>query len=242
MDTAQTYINPQYHQDFKEELAKGQSSIGRKKWVKIALLIIMILGLYLLKTQWLDKPTLVTVLAEGKIKVKPEVAKLTIGVTNLSTASAQAVTGNNLKIKTLKDTLKTYGVDEKDISVGSFRVNNISNNNQTIYQGINSINLTFQDLSRVEELLKTLKSQNYQNITVKYTTKNPEFFEKQLLQTTIKDGQEKAMKIAKNSSKFWVGRMVSLNILSNNQETVENLQSNSEIELTNTASMVFETY
>ena|SRR3989344_1417397 len=239
MDSAQTYINPEFHPP--EKVNRWDYFTSKQKWGKIALLIVLILGLYLLKTEWFDKPTLVTVLAEGKIKVKPEVAKLTIGVTNLSTASAQAVTGNNLKIKTLKATLKTYGVNEKDITVGSFRVNNIpGSTGQEVYQGINSINLTLIDLSKVDELLKTLKSQNYQNIAVKYTTKNPDQLEKQLLGAAIKNGKEKAMKVAKNSNKFWVGRMVSLNILSDNKENTDNLQSNTEIELTNTASMVFE--
>lgn len=217
MNPAQTYTNPS------------------KKWL---LLILSLLALYLVKTEWWDKPTLVTVIGEGKIKVKPDLAQLTIGVTNLSTASAQAVTGNNLKVKTLRDTLKTFGVEEKDTSVGSFKVTTI--NDQNVYQGVNSVSLTFKDLSKLDDLLKSLKSQNYQNIAIKYATKNPDQVKKQLLQAVIKDGKDKAGEIGRSINKFLVGRVVSLIPLTEDEGTTANLQSNSEVELSKTASMVVE--
>lgn len=230
MDTAQTYLNPEFHKP-PFDSSNDSPVTDRKKWVKIALIIVLVLGLYLVKSEWWDKGTLVTVLGEGKVKIKTQKVNFNVGITNLSTSSAQAKTGNDLKVKTLKDLAGKFGI--KDITLGNYKLATVSASlGKEVFQGVNNATITLSDASKYDSLLAQLKGANFQNITdIKYVSASSDMDQKQALQQAIKDGKSKAEKIKKQLGRLFVGRLTSVNIIS---------ELTNQNEVSKTASLVFE--
>ena len=83
-------------------------------------ILIIALGAFILKP-WQNKtPETITVSAQGKTQVAPDVAKLTATIetqnNNLDTARSQ----NQQKVSALVDKLKSLGIEEKDIKTEGY--------------------------------------------------------------------------------------------------------------------------
>ena len=64
----------------------------------------------------------ISVVGSGLVYVTPDVAYINVGVRSQADTVAEALELNNAQAKTIKDTLVSQGVDEKDIQTSSFNV------------------------------------------------------------------------------------------------------------------------
>ena len=96
----------------------------------------------------------ITAQGHGEVKVKPDIALVTITVTTQSTNQAEAVSQNAEKSTTVLAALRDAGIVEKDIETQSYTVQpqydyNVSPAVRTGYQVQNSVQATVRDLTKV---------------------------------------------------------------------------------------------
>lgn len=117
-------------------------------------------------TQGRGEPMAVS--ATGKSYVTPDLALVSAGIEASGTSLKQVQESVNTKSQSLVKSLKSLGIDEKDIRTSSYNVypqNNYDNNPPTItgYSVSTSYQIKIRDLDMVNEILTTL-TQNGANI------------------------------------------------------------------------------
>jgi len=178
--------------------------------VVVGVLVLLIAGC-LLKIQLLDRPTLVTVVGEGRIKIVPQMVKFTMTIINTSPTATQALADNNRIVKDLISVLKTNGVQESDISLSYVRViPPQATLGQTSFQAINSADVTLKDISKFDNLVFQLYANGAQSLTnILFTVENSRELEKQAVAQAILDAKQRAKEMAKVSGKR-LSRMISI--------------------------------
>lgn len=230
-----------------------QYSTYKKVIIVIGLVLLIFLG-WLFKRTTLDRATLITVVGEGRVKIKPELVKFTITIQNTATSATVAIADNNRLARSLISVLKTSGVVEKDIQLAYVRViPPQAALGQASYQAVNSAQATLRNISQFDNLVVQLYSQGATSISnILFTTENSRDLEKQAVTEAIKDAQSRAGELAKASGK-WLGKMVSIATVEvgeagalSGQATKasgiegEVMASPSQIEIVRQASIVFE--
>jgi len=168
------------------------------------LVMLLVVGWWT-KRQYFDKPTLITVVGEGRIKVQPEMVRFTITVLNNASSSTQAIVDNNHLVQKLISVLRSSGVDNNDISLAYVRV--VSSQNQ--YQASNNVEATLKNLAKLDNLIIELYANGAKSITnIIFTTQNSKDLE-QAIALAIKDAQDRAKELAKATKKM-LGRQVSI--------------------------------
>ncbi len=173
--------------------------------------IILVFGGLWIKSNYFDKTTLITVVGEGSVNVKPQIVQFTVNLINSSGTASSAVSDNNILTKNTLLILKSAGVADSDISTSYVRVLPSGTNlGQTAYQGINTIDVTLKNLSQFDKLFNQLYANGAQSISnIVFTVANSRDLEKQAVAEAIKDAQSRAKEIAKSQGKS-VGNMVSI--------------------------------
>lgn len=216
------------------------------------ILIAILIGFYI-KFNYLDRPTLVTVVGEGKVKVTPTIVKFTLTISNISQTSTQALADNNRLVRDVLAVLRSSGVEDKDISLSYPRlIPPQTTLGQTSWQAVNSGNVTLKDISKFDNLVVQLYANGIQGISnILFTTENSRDLEKQAVDLAIKEATLRAKEIARAMKKR-MGRMVSVatvevgeaGALTGEAKTASFegaiTSSPSQIEITRQASIVFE--
>jgi hypothetical protein len=225
-----------------------------KKWMAILGLAILVLLGWFAKIKFIDQPTLITVIGEGKVNTQPEMVKFTVNLSNTADSALVALTENNrLKSDTIS-MIKNAGVNEKDIVVSYVRIiPSATTLNINYYQAINAIDVALSDLSKFDNLVSGLYSIGIRSVSnIVFTTQNSETLEKEAIGRAITNAQLRAKEMAKSVGKK-VGRMVSIQAtetgeagalsgLTPSQKEIEgpSLASPSQIEIVRQALVVFE--
>jgi len=68
-------------------------------------------------------PPSISVTGLGQVSARPDMAEINVGVATQATTASAALTANNTAMTTLMATLKSGGVEEKDILTSNFSVN-----------------------------------------------------------------------------------------------------------------------
>lgn len=94
----------------------------------------------------------------GKITVTPDIAKVTVGITENGQILKNVQDEVNKKSKTLTDALKKLGIDEKDIKTTSYNVYpqydyTTPNSRITGYQISTSYQVTIKDFDKINDVL-----------------------------------------------------------------------------------------
>ena len=222
--------------------------------LKIISLIVAVgvgLGLVLVALGVFNKPALLTVSAEGAVKVAPTMVKFTVGVVSRGDNAVAALTENDRLTKGMINLLKGAGVEESEIVVAYARAVPPSLT-QPSYQAVNAIDATLKDLIRFDNLVFSLYANGASSVSnILFTTENSQDLEKQAVAIAVQSAEARAREIARASGKR-LGRMVSIQtveigeagalagsapIATLNQPTSS---SPSQIEIRRTAAMVFE--
>ena len=100
----------------------------------------------------------ITVSAEGRVSIAPDMATIRIGVSTTGTTAAEALQANNEQLRAVQTTLRNAGLTDPDLQTTGLSVNpqyNFKDNKQTLtgYEASNSLTVRVQDLSRLGEIL-----------------------------------------------------------------------------------------
>ncbi len=107
-----------------------------------------------LRPQPMIVPEGITALGHGEVKVKPDIALVTVSVVTQSKDQAEAVSQNATRTTAALDALRAAGIAEKDIQTQSYTVEpqydyRASPAVLTGYQVTNSVQATVRDLTKV---------------------------------------------------------------------------------------------
>jgi len=223
-----------------------------KKIVKVLAVIVILLAIWLIKVNFFNNPTLITVTGEGKVLAQPEMVTFTIGLTNSSDSALNAINDNNRIKNDLINVIKTEGgVWEKDIVVSYPRVIPPTAGVSNAYQAVNTIGVTLNDINRFDNLVNKLYSSGIYSLSnIVFMTQNSENLEKEVIDLAVKNGQARAKELARSMRKR-VGRMVTIQTTevgaagalvgkTQSQEGGQFMASPSQIEIVRQASIVFE--
>lgn len=160
--------------------------------------------------RFISSPTLITVVGEGRVTVKPELVKFTIVLVNNGVSATGVIADNKRLTQNIVLVLHNAGVQDQDINLAYARVVPVTVGTGQQFQAVNSLDVTLRKIGEFDNLFNQLYSAGVQSITnIVFTTENSRDLEKQAVTKAIKDAEQRVNEIAKVQKK-WVGRMVSI--------------------------------
>lgn len=153
--------------------------------------------------------SIVTVVGNGEISVKPDIAYLSIGVKTQASTAKAAQAGTAEKISKLTAILKDqWKINGKDLKTGNFYVQPnytySEKDGQKIkgYTSSHMLQITYRDLDKVGKLLDTVSEAGANQINnVNFGIEHPEQFEAEVIEKAVKSAHNRAKAIAKSSGR-----------------------------------------
>lgn len=149
-------------------------------------------------------PRTITVVGEGKVRIKPDIAQATIGVEVMKPTVKEASSGAREVMEAVLKTLKEQGVDEKDIQTSGFSVyaerpygpEGLSEN-ELLYRVSNQVAVTIRDLETVETVLGATMEAGANSIYgVTFSLADPSRVESEARKEAVADAKAKAQELA----------------------------------------------
>ena len=167
------------------------------------------------------KPTnTITVIGEAKEEQENQIASFTAGVSAVNDDKDLAIAEVNDKIKDLTDSVKNFGVDEKDIQTQNI---SIYQNEESYYEGgrqksrlgqwraNNSISIELKDISKANELADLLAQSGATDVYgPNFTVDDTSAVETQILTQAVDNAKQKAEEIAASANRR-LGKVLSIN-------------------------------
>lgn len=162
-------------------------------------------------------PRTITVLGEGKVKIKPDIARTNIGVEVLKPTVAEARKANKEIVDAIFAALKEQGIAEKDIQTSGFSVyaerfgaNGPLPEDKVSYRVSNSVTINVRDLDKVGEVLDAAIKAGANNIYgIDFSLADPKPVLAEARKSASADAKVKAEQLAQiNGVK--VGRIISI--------------------------------
>ncbi|MBC7254791.1 MAG: SIMPL domain-containing protein [Chloroflexi bacterium] len=156
------------------------------------------------ETQGALLPRTVTVVGEGSVRIKPNVAYASIGVETLGESIQQATSESAKTMEQIVAALKAAGVAEKDMQTSGFSVWVDRSRSmegeltgQAVYRITNMVNVTIRDLDKVGEVLEQAIASGANLInSVSFGLDQPEALQKEARQKAADDALAKAQELA----------------------------------------------
>jgi len=181
-------------------------------------LIFIFVFLFLLGLAWgvkrlvVSKPTLVTVVGEGRATAEPSEVRFVVLLVSQGASPAEAINGEKKTLTETVSLLKRYGINKEDIKTSYLRVNPIglSLTETPFYQASQAISVSLTQVNRFEEIVEQLYNLGVRAIEgVQFTTADDQALEKRAVAAAIADVEARAKELAR-TMKRRLGRMVSL--------------------------------
>jgi uncharacterized protein YggE len=154
-------------------------------------------------------PRTITVVGEGKVRIKPDVAQTTIGVdVRQSTVKEASAEAKQVMDEVLK-VLKAQGIEDKDIQTSGFSIwvetppygPEGEPQGKTIYHVTNQVSVTIRDLDKVGTVLDAAIEAGANNIYgVNFSIADPTPVESEARNKAVADAQAKAQELARLNS------------------------------------------
>jgi hypothetical protein len=146
----------------------------------------------------------ITVVGEGKVKVKPDVAQASIGVEVVGPDVKQASSDATATMEKLLEALKAQGVAENDIQTAYFNVwverpytPEGGPSTEAIYHVSNTVNVTIRDLSQVATTLGAAIEAGANSInSVNFNVADASELKVQARQAAVAEAKAKAQELA----------------------------------------------
>lgn len=157
----------------------------------------------------------ITASGHGEVKVKPDIALITIAVTTQSKDQAEAVSQNAARTTTTLAALRAAGIAVKDIQTQSYTLQpqydyNVSPAVLTGYQVTNSVQTTVRDLTKVGLVIdKTTSAGASQVNGVSFDLSDRSQAESQALALAVASARRKASVMA-SAAGVDIGRLLTL--------------------------------
>jgi len=149
-------------------------------------------------------PRTITVVGEGSVKMKPDIAQANIGVEVVEPTVKEASKGARDTMEAVLKALTEQGVDEKDIQTSGFSVwterpygPEGPSREEVLYHVSNQVAVTIRDLEKVETVLGTAIESGANNIYgVTFSLADPSQVESRARKEAVANAQAKAQELA----------------------------------------------
>ena len=148
-------------------------------------------------------PRTITVVGEGTVKIKPDIAQANIGVEVIRPTVKAASSGAKESMDAVLQALKEQGVDEKDIQTSGFSVwterpyGPEGPSDEVLYHVSNQVAVTIRDLDTVGTVLDAAIEAGANNIYgVTFSLDDPSQVESKAREKAVADAQAKARELA----------------------------------------------
>lgn len=165
----------------------------------------------------ITQPRTITVVGEGKIKIKPDIARAQIGVEVMKDSVKEASDANKKALEAVLAALKAQGIDEKDIQTSGFSIfaerygpEGPLPENQTNYRVSNNVSVVIRELDKVGAILDAAIEAGANNIYgVEFGLDNTDAVESEARKSAVADARAKAEELAELTG-VQVGGVVSV--------------------------------
>lgn len=149
-------------------------------------------------------PRTITVVGEGKVKIKPDIARANIGVEVMKSSVKEASDANKVALDAVLAALKEQGIEEKDIQTSGFSIfaerygpEGPLPENQTNYRVSNNVSVVIRDLEKVGAILDAAIEAGANNIYgVEFGLDSTESVETEARKGAVEDAKAKAEELA----------------------------------------------
>lgn len=162
-------------------------------------------------------PRTITVVGEGKVKIKPDIARAQIGVEVMKASVKEASDANKATLDAVLAALKAQGIAEKDIQTSGFSIfaerygpEGPLPENQTNYRVSNNVSVVIRDLDKVGATLDAAIEAGANNIFgIEFGLDNTDASESEARKGAVADAKAKAEELAELTG-VTVGDVVSV--------------------------------
>ena len=155
----------------------------------------------------------ITVVGNGEIKVKPDVANTTVGVEALGPTVDAAMADAGARMTSVLAALKKMGIADKDIQTSNFSINFERQGDQKpvtaqatpgkfeppagFYRVSNMVQVTIRDLTKVGDVIDTAVTAGANNVWgISFSLDNTKALETQAREAAVKDARARAEALA----------------------------------------------
>lgn len=169
-------------------------------------------------------PRTITVVGEGKVTIKPDIARANIGVEVMRKSVKEASDANKAALESVLDTLKQNGIEEKDIQTSGFSIyaerfgpEGPLPEDQTNYRVSNNVSVVIRDLEKVGAILDAAIEAGANNIYgIEFGLDNTESAQAEARKEAVTNARAKAEELAELNG-VTVGMVVSVSeVVGNN--------------------------
>lgn len=149
-------------------------------------------------------PGTITVVGEGKVTLKPDIARVTIGVETVTGGVKEASDTNRTAVEAVLDALLAQGIAEEDLQTSGFSIyaerfgpDGPLPEGDVQYRVSNNVMVTIRDLENVGTILDAAIEAGANNIYgVEFAVDDPGVSESEARAAAIADAQAKAAELA----------------------------------------------
>ncbi|MEZ4682507.1 MAG: SIMPL domain-containing protein [Caldilineaceae bacterium] len=150
------------------------------------------------------QPGTITVVGEGKVRIKPDIARIQIGVEVMMPSVKEASAANKERLDVVLAALQEQGIDETDIQTSGFNVyaerfgpNGPLPDDQINYRVSNNVSVVVRDLDTLGAVLDAAIEAGANNIYgVEFSLDDPSAIESEARKSAVADAQAKADELA----------------------------------------------
>jgi uncharacterized protein YggE len=161
-------------------------------------------------------PRTITVVGEGKVRIKPDIAQINIGIEIISDTVKDASSQAAATMNTVLATLTAQGIEEKDIQTSGYSIwverpyGPEGPTGTTQYHVTNTVIVTIRDLEKVGTILDASIEAGANNIYgVTFSVADPNPLMSQAREKAVADASAKAQELAKLNN-VTVGEVISV--------------------------------
>lgn len=165
-------------------------------------------------TSELNHAETISVVGQGSTNIKPDIARVSIGVETTAETVSEAVEENEGKMESILAALKAVGIAEKDIQTTHYsiqferypeplprEIGSESAGQPPQYRVSNMVNVTIRDLDKVSDVLDAAVEAGANNLWgVSFSVEDPELAEADARAAAIADAQGRAEALAELSN------------------------------------------
>ena len=149
-------------------------------------------------------PRTITVIGEGKVKIKPDIARANIGVEVMKNSVKEASDANKAALEAVLAALKAQGIEEKDIQTSGFSIfaerfgpEGPLPEDQTNYRVSNNVSVVIRDLEKVGAILDAAIEAGANNIYgIEFGLDNTEAVQAEARKEAVANARAKAEELA----------------------------------------------
>jgi uncharacterized protein len=171
-------------------------------------------------------PRTITVVGQGEVKVKPELATTSVGVESLGPTVDAAMADAEARMQSVLSALKGMGIADKDIQTNNFSINFERQGDQPavtaqatpgkfqppagFYRVSNMVQVTIRDMTKVGDVIDTAVKAGANNVWgISFSLENTDKLEAQAREAAVKDAQARAQSLAELNN-VQVGEVISV--------------------------------